>query len=164
MAYVAEGKNGLIKVGQTQDLDKRLPDLRKSFAAKGDEMVRIAPCKPIRCARVVEYLVIQHCREHFSQHSGQEWFTGCTFEEVYALAVKETEANKDIIPPAPLSKEEREEISLRYTTMREASRADRAAWHVDQARRSAAFQLKRRKSERVIAAIVAFVAPQQPAA
>ncbi len=156
--YVAHGASGLLKVGHTINVAKRLTSLKKEFRKKGDELVRIEHCEALRAGRVVESRLIQHCRKHFQKHSGWEWFTGANFDQVFALAIAETEVWKSHVYRewTPPTEEEMEATRARNAARKEAARISLERRRALIARRSAAFQAKRHKSERVIAAFVAF--------
>lgn len=157
-AYVAQGKNGLIKVGCTQDVNKRRHGLQQAFRKKGDELMRVEACDAIPYGRLVESYLIQHCRAKYQRHSGWEWFTGCALDEVFAIAKKITDEWRHHKPSytREWTEEELAAFRAKHKANKAARLARREADRVEIARRSFIFQAKRHKSERVVAAFVAF--------
>lgn len=84
--YVAQGKNGLLKVGRTLDPKRRLCQLRKEFSKKGDPLARFALCEPTTDGHRAEYLLLLAVRERLARHSGEEWFHGGLFENAERAA------------------------------------------------------------------------------
>lgn len=155
--YVAIGQNGLVKVGMAVDVKKRQAQLRKEFRAKGDELASLESCDKIACAHSVEWQLIFHCREHYTQHSGREWFTGADFRTVVDLARKLTNEMRGRLPFV-WTEEDRAQAAVRSAERREQRQIEieaRKAW-------KAARRMRRNKSERVISAIVSFVVGNSP--
>jgi hypothetical protein len=154
-AYVAQGYGGLTKVGYTKNPRQRRSSLKKEFKAKGDELSAIEFCDSIQAAFGVELALINHCEEAYTRHSGREWFTGCDFRALLDRARKETDSRRHQKPIPPMTAEEREHWRDHYAKRREEGRLANEARKALVAKRSANFQMKRRKSERVVAAVVA---------
>jgi hypothetical protein len=156
-AYVALGKGGLLKVGFTKRPVERVRLLKKEFLSKGDELESFNPCEQTLGAWCVERQLITHCQNGYTRHSGFEWFINCDAPAVMALAVDLPAKYRNYKPHPPTT--EAESAHWReYHAKRNAERAAREAIRkAECARRSAAWQFKRRKAERVMDAFVSFV-------
>lgn len=86
--YVAQGSGGLLKVGRTSNLPKRLAQLRREFIRKGDCLVRAEACDPVLDGFVPELQLITVLTRHCKQHSGREWFIDATFENAFRAAME----------------------------------------------------------------------------
>jgi hypothetical protein len=156
--YVALGSGGLVKVGYTVDLKARTAQLRREFRAKGEEMVRIQGCERIPHARIAEYRLIDHCRKHYTTHSGWEWFVNAGFDDVLAVAAKVSAALRDFDPPpyVPMAAEELLALKERHQREKAAAQERRLAALAATAKRAKVRQLMRCKAERVIDSLIAF--------
>lgn len=155
--YVALGRNGLVKVGMSIDVEKRAQSLRKEFKAKGDELCTIESCEKIPRARGVEWALIHHCEKQFARHSGREWFVGADFRTLVDLARKLTEEMRDQ-PAFIWTAEDQARATARRAQVMAERRVRAEDNKVRQAARSARARMKREKSARVISAFVAFAA------
>jgi hypothetical protein len=117
-AYVALGERGLLKVGHTKRPQSRLIQLRKEFAAKGDQLARIEWCEPTYGSWAVERALIDFCRQRFTKHSGFEWFTGADFAVVKAAADEATVTRKDYPKPREWTREDQASLEASYAMIR----------------------------------------------
>ena len=106
--YVAQGTNGLIKVGLTKCIKRRLPGLKQSFRLFGSEFLRVECCEEIKNARGAEYVLITDCSEKFEPYAGREWFVNGPFDEVLAMATVITEDCKKAPVFKPMTDQERQ--------------------------------------------------------
>lgn len=104
--YVAQGTNGLIKVGVTKCIKRRLPALRQSFRIYGSELLKIECCEEIENARGAEYSLIFKCCEKFELYAGREWFVNAPFDEVFVFATEATEYRKRAPVFQPMTQQE----------------------------------------------------------
>jgi predicted GIY-YIG superfamily endonuclease len=97
-AYVAQGENGLLKVGVTSNFRRRIHTLRKKFAEKGDTLARYHACDRIEMATTVEWRLIHACRVRFVPHSGREWYVAGDFDAIVDIAIATTNEYRDRKP------------------------------------------------------------------
>ncbi len=87
--YMAQGANGLFKVGMTSALSSRKNTLKKEFSKRGDVLTKIEPIAEVKddFARSVEYRLIGYVRDlGFTPCSGREWFRGVAFDDIKVKA------------------------------------------------------------------------------
>jgi hypothetical protein len=124
-AYVAQGENGLLKVGCTSNFPQRYYQLRAAFRAKGDALVRHHVCDRIEAARSVEMGLISACRKRYAQHSGREWFVDGDFDSIVALAISKTDKWRNHKYPTPPTAEEYAAYAARIWERASAAYRDR---------------------------------------
>jgi len=158
--YVAQGRNGLLKVGYATRPTERVKLLREQFLARGDELERVEFCISTNRPLSVESTVVRFCKDNYPRKSGLEWFAHGCFDTVKALAEAESERCK-AYPPLPLVT--REEMAARRERMA-ARRLQRlvemAARREQRARRARRGCDRRNRAARVFLAIVAAVAAE----
>ena len=76
--YVAHGNDGLVKVGRTVNIKRRVCGLRKQFQTFGNELVDIRSFDGLSAddAFFAELRLIRKLGEVFEPYSGREWFLG----------------------------------------------------------------------------------------
>jgi hypothetical protein len=85
--YVAEFKNGVIKVGRTGCPVNRKTKLRFN----GDSALRIHWCRPLDYAHAAEKDLLNRVRRLANTVRGFEWFTGISFATARHMADQATD-------------------------------------------------------------------------
>jgi hypothetical protein len=137
-AYVAQGANGLTKVGLTVAPEQRVKTLHYQFRNKGDQLIRFEACEGIACGMGVELELIHFARANYKRHSGREWFVGCDFSALHALAVSTAARMRHLVGAQPLSPEQVSELREFHARRAEAYRLARADLKKAHAHRRAA--------------------------
>jgi hypothetical protein len=107
--YVAQGCNGLLKVGRTANTRTRVVGLRKEFKSKGDTLSRFVHCAPTTNGYYAEKLLLKAMHERLPVHSGREWFHGGLFENAERAAKEVSDYVRETEPYVkPKTREERE--------------------------------------------------------
>ena len=153
--YVAQGRGGLLKVGRTTNLKKRLAQLRKEFVRKGDVLVRTEACEPVLDGYGPEFRLIAVLVQHCKQHSGREWFIDASFENALRaareicddarprqIAQREYEATPQGKAAATRFRKEMARLRAERQKAKEAYAARKAAYAAEASRRK--FERQRR--------------------
>ena len=77
--YVAQGIDGLFKIGRSSDPTSRAKALQKEFVARGDKLEKLIACDAVVSAIGVEYSLQMWVAETQARQSGREWFVGGDF-------------------------------------------------------------------------------------
>lgn len=117
-AYVAIGESGLLKVGRTTKLDKRVQQLKKEFKAKGDRFLHLFACPPLEAGYSVESSLIGKCGELFKQHSGREWFVNGNYSVIFAELLTQYERWKTHSYGPMQTAEDKARAAARYAVQR----------------------------------------------
>lgn len=92
--YVARGRGGIVKVGRTKDVKRRLSSLKQEFKRLGDEFERIEyfPVADQETADVAERRLLSKISEVFTPYYGREWFIGSFESALQAAEIASAEA------------------------------------------------------------------------
>jgi len=89
--YVAEFKNGVVKVGRTGSHKRRRESLKQPVWFKSP-MVRFHACAGTQSAEVYEFPLIERLDRMSCGRFGREWFKGLRFSVAVQLAEQMTRA------------------------------------------------------------------------
>ncbi|MEU7327242.1 GIY-YIG nuclease family protein [Streptomyces parvus] len=86
--YVLGFQSGLVKVGYSADVRKRLLSHRENAASYGNPVTRQWVSTPHIRARSTENLLISYCQNHGTVSRGREWFSDVSFDQVVSYGEK----------------------------------------------------------------------------
>lgn len=84
--YVIEYSTGVVKVGQTRDLDKRMASHATMALAHGAKILRRWTSPAAGSPRAAEAAVISFCRKRWTTQAGAEYFAGANYCEIVEYA------------------------------------------------------------------------------
>lgn len=157
--YVAQGRDGLIKVGITTSMLNRQQQLRREFGRRGDELIRMEQCGfGPNAAGAENGTVALLSRGGATCIHGREWFRGASFDEASRIAAEKFQQFGHI-RHRKLTPEEIAALDEHWRRIR----ADRAQCRAERKAREA-FRRQVRDFRSTVCARIAAVVTGQPAA
>ena len=133
--YIAHGANGIVKIGRTKNVARRMHGLKKDFFKFGDSLTNFFHSTETDHAYGAEYRLIQKVGAILKPYSGREWFIGDQeqfsnglFRDLVSMAEVVIEDVRHLPKPREIDVDAYKRGRAKAIAEREAQRKETEVW------------------------------------